>query len=118
MGRLNKMKNNGSLVWLLLGFTQILMMFGMWGELQGPLTTLFGSSGAAMVALAGYFWLQEKRDNAMNEMQGYNKHERTELVRNADGVLVETPVKTKETSGFMITIIWFAICWVSTQIVF
>lgn len=112
------MKNNGSLIWLLLGLTQLFMMFGMWGELKGPLTTLFGSSGAAMIALGGYFWIQEKRNNAMADMQGYNKHERTELIRDDSGNLVEKPIKGMDSSSFMVTFIWFAICWAGTQFLF
>ena len=113
-----EMKNNGSLIWLLLGLTQLFMMFGMWGELKGPLTTLFGSSGAAMIALAGYFWIQEKRNGALADLQGYNKHEKTELVRDEKGVLVERPIATRDSSSLMITFIWFAICWLSTQFLF
>ena len=105
---MRQMKNNGSLLWMLLGASQIFLMWSMWEELEGPMTTLFGSSGAAMIVLAGYFWIQEKRNDALAEVQGYNKDERTAVVRDASGTLMEKPIKTQDTSSFTITIIWFA----------
>ena len=101
-----------------MGGTQILLMWSMWEELEGPMTTLFGSSGAAMIVLAGYFWIQEKRNEALSEMQGYNKHERTEVVRNSSGELKEQPLIGKDNSGIIVTFVWFAVCWVLTSFLF
>ncbi|MDP6011609.1 MAG: hypothetical protein QF707_07435 [Candidatus Poseidoniaceae archaeon] len=112
------MKNNGSLIWMLLGLTQIFLMFGMWEELEGPMTTLFGSSGAAMVVLAGYFWIQEKRNNSLSELQGYNKNERTNTYRNEEGILVEKPIGKGDKSSLWITFSWFIICWFLTKWLF
>jgi hypothetical protein len=104
---MRQMKNNGSLLWMLLGASQIFLMWSMWEELEGPMTTLFGSSGAAMIVLAGYFWIQEKRNDTLAGFQGYNKEERTEVIRDSSGKLVEKPIKAKDKSSFTITIIWF-----------
>ena len=112
------MKNNGSLIWMLLGLTQIFLMFGMWEELEGPMTTLFGSSGAAMLVLAGYFWIQDKRNNALSELQGYSKEERTNTIRNDEGTLVEQVIGRKDRSGLWITFSWFIICWLVTRLLF
>ena len=112
------MKNNGSLIWMLLGLTQIFLMFGMWEELEGPMTTLFGSSGAAMVVLAGYFWIQEKRNNTLTELQGYNKHERTNTYRNEEGKLIEKAAGKRDKSSLWITFFWFIICWFLTKWLF
>lgn len=71
------------------------------------MTTLFGSSGAAMIVLAGYFWIQEKRNDTLAEFQGYNKEERTAVIRDSSGKLVEKPIKAQDKSSFTITIIWF-----------
>ena len=90
----------------------------MWEELEGPMTTLFGSSGAAMIVLAGYFWIQEKRNDSLSEVQGYDKHERSTVVRGADGELFNEPTKINESSGLTITIIWFAIAFAVSKWLF
>jgi hypothetical protein len=115
---MRQMKNNGSLLWMLLGASQIFLMWSMWEELEGPMTALFGSSGAAMIVLAGYFWIQQKRNEALAEFQGYDKHERTTVVRDTSGKLVEKPVKPQDTSGFTVTIIWFAIAFAVSKWLF
>ena len=112
------MKNNGSLLWMLLGASQIFLMWSMWEELEGPMTTLFGSSGAAMIVLAGYFWIQEKRNESLSELQGYDKHERSAMLRDADGKLINEPIKGNDSSGFTVTIIWFAIAFAISKWLF
>ncbi|RZD54400.1 MAG: hypothetical protein CXT67_00675 [Methanobacteriota archaeon] len=103
---------------MLLGASQIFLMWSMWEELEGPMTTLFGSSGAAMIVLAGYFWIQEKRNESLSELQGYDKHERSAVVRGADGGLINEPIKGRDSSGFTITIIWFAIAFAVSKWLF
>ena len=115
---LKGMKNEGSMIWVLLGLTQLFLVWGMWGELEGPMTTLFGSSGAAMLVLGGWFWLQEKRSKALSKLQGYNKFERTQVVRGADGKLTEQAVKKADRSGLWTTFFWFFMCWVVTRWLF
>lgn len=83
-------------------------MWSMWEELEGPMTALFGSSGAAMIVLAGYFWIQEKRNETLSELQGYDKYERSNVVRDASGKLVNEPVKDYGKSSFTVTVVWFA----------
>jgi hypothetical protein len=115
---MSKMKNNGSLLWMLLGASQIFLMWSMWEELEGPMTALFGSSGAAMIVLAGYFWIQEKRNETLSELQGYDKYERTTVTRNASGELVNKPEKGTDSSSFAITVVWFAIAFVISKWIF
>ena len=113
------MKNSGSLVWMLLGASQIFLMWSMWEELEGPMTTLFGSSGAAMIVLAGYFWIQEKRNETLSELQGYNQHECTIVARDSSGRLIEEPSENSpDSSGFKVTIVWFAIAFAVSKWLF
>ena len=109
---------NGSILWFLLGMTQLWMTYEMMENLSTVVSTLFGSTGAALLFLGGYFFIQEKRNHAWTKEQGYLKDEKTELFRDEKGDLNNKPVKSWDLTTPSVIMVWFIIMYAASNWIF
>ncbi|HIF03980.1 MAG TPA: hypothetical protein EYQ80_00745 [Candidatus Poseidoniales archaeon] len=65
--------DRGSFIWLLLSITQIWIALKLMGDIEGYLTTLIGTAGAACIMIAIILFRQEQRDMLFNPMQNIQK---------------------------------------------
>ena len=94
------------------------MTYEMMDNLNSIVSALFGSTGAALLFLGGYFFIQEKRNHSWSKKQGYLKHEKTELVRDENGELKNNPVNSWDLTTPSVIMIWFILMYAITNWIF
>ena len=77
--------HEGSAFMLMLGLTQVFLSISMWEQFSESLQTILGTSGAAFVFLAVFFFIQEKRIKKWKSDHGYANKEPNKYIRNRHG---------------------------------
>lgn len=74
------MAERGSFMWMLVSITQIWLALKLMEDVEGWLTALIGTSGAACVMIAIVVFRQEQRDLLLNPMKEIQKEVHPEMI--------------------------------------
>ena len=82
--------HEGSAFMFMLGLTQVYLSISMWEQFSESLQTILGTTGAAFVFLAVFFFIQEKRIKKWKSEHGYDNKDPTKYVRDRHGNIIDT----------------------------
>ncbi len=77
--------HEGSAFMFMLGITQVFLSISMWEEFSESLQTILGTTGAAFVFLAVFFFIQEKRIKKWKADHGYGNRDPNKYSRKRHG---------------------------------
>ena len=77
--------HEGSAFMFMLGLTQVFLSISMWEQFSESLQTILGTTGAAFVFLAVFFFIQEKRIKKWKSEHGYENKDPIKFLRDRHG---------------------------------
>ncbi len=77
--------HEGSAFMFMLGLTQVYLSISMWEQFSESLQTILGTTGAAFVFLAVFFFIQEKRIKKWKFDHGYDNKDPKQYIRDRHG---------------------------------
>ena len=87
--------HEGSAILFMLGLTQVYLSISMWELFSDSLQTILGTTGAAFVFIAVFFFIQEKRIQKWKEDHGYNNRDPNKYIRERHGNITDIEPENK-----------------------
>lgn len=109
--------HEGSAIMFMLGLTQVYLSISMWELFSDSLQTILGTTGAAFVFVAVFFFIQEKRIKKWKEEHGYDNKDPNSYIRDRHGNITGIQEKDKFLNLKMMAI-WAATLFFGFPIIF
>ena len=100
----------------MLGITQVFLSISMWEQFSESLQTILGTTGAAFVFLAVFFFIQEKRINKWKMNHGYDNKDPVKYIRDRHGNIIGIAEESKF-GNLKMMVIWAATLFVGVPLI-